>query len=486
MNRVNLKSYDLIEDKHVQLHWEASNELDGVFISTSLSIRFDSTVALNADIAAFTFLSVIVPCYYHSHNSSIEVTFPEHVSQEMIEDLAKYHDLKKVSFINPDSAEINHRRNNIAHSELSDYALFYGGGKDSLLSAAIHEDIYGAENVTLLRLVWDEKLGNLEKKREIISTSLSFMANRGFKFEYVESNFHTIIVDRSIGKIPNIALYPGLMAPLIARKGFKQLSHGYDVGHFHMPANANREMPFKVVRPENLKILANGLSHVTAQPVIFTNFNYGLNAGVAFKYLAKAYPEYLPNIYMCERLSGKWCLKCRKCFLYALACLAYKCESDFNLGYFFHNSQYVKDLVAEIDKSFNEQAIYPNYVYKFAYPTHLCSTVQVAHDIDLNYARDRLWHRKYPEAFLNLVKIIEPYKNMSFPDYDAFWLRAYEEDARELGGDADGATLKTLLKRLEEASIPISTKYTFDGYNRDTPVVYDFRTNRKDEDQSIN
>ena len=271
------------------------------------------------------------------------------------------------------------------------------------------------------------------------------------------------------------------MAPLIAKRGFKQLSHGYDVAHFHMPANPKREIPFKVVRPENLKILAAALSQTKNHPVTFRNFNYALNAGVAFKLLAQSYPDYLANIYMCERLAGKWCIKCRKCFLYALACLAYKCPSDFNLGYFFQNSQYVKDLISDINENFNPKTGDIGYTTKFAYPTHLCSTIQVAHDIDLNYARERLWHNKYPEAFINLIKIIEPYKNLSFPDYDAFWLRAFEEDSRELGENSENSELKILLKRLEDVSIPVSEKYIFDGLNRDTPVVYDFRPERSQQ-----
>lgn len=484
MSYLALESYDLIDDKVVHITWSASDDLSNVFKSTTLTIKFDTPVNLNADIAAFTFLNIIVPCYYQSHDSDYEVSFPENITQEILDNSRKYHEFDKVNFINPEETEIN--SNSIDRTTTTDYAIFYGGGKDSLLSAAIHQDVYGAENVTLLRLVWDVKTGNLDSKRDIISEPLKFMAKRGFKYEYVESNFHSIIFNRDIGKIPNFALYPGLMAPLISRRGFKQLAHGYDAGHFYKHPKVGKKLHFQLVRPEYLKVLSSALSSAVAEPVAFKNFNYGFNAGVAFKLLAKGYPEYLPNIYMCERLAGKWCIKCRKCFFYALACLAYKCPSDFNLGYFFQNSQYVKDLVEEIAEVYKSGSAKIRYVDKLAYRNHVCSTVQVAHDIDLNYARSRLWHQKYPDAFLNLVKIIEPYKNFNFPDYDAFWLRAYEEDARELGTDLNRDELKKLLSSLEKASIPISDKYQIGGINREMPVEHDYRVETNtSEDEDI-
>ncbi|MDK9687560.1 hypothetical protein [Halomonas sp. LC1] len=463
----------------VIIAWDASRGLDGVFEKEKLIINFESEIYFDLNVAVFIFFNVVVPCYHHTclNVEKIEVCLPESVSNNMIQFLLEYHDLNRVECIF--SSSLSQEFKLSSHIEYStdstdSYALFYGGGKDSLLSAAVLQDAYGASNVTLLRLVWDQDENNFQKKREIIDEPMQFMLNKGFKIEYVESNFHSIVKDRSIGKIPNIALYPGLMAPLIAKRKFEQLSHGYDVAHFHEPINVKRSVPFKLVRPENLKILQFALTELVGSKVSFRNINYGFNAGVAFKFLAKSYSEYLPNIYMCERLSGKWCIKCRKCFLYALSCLAYKVDADFNLGYFFQNSSYIKELMKDVDEAYSEGFDQINYVYKFAYPTHLCSTVQISHDIDLNYARKILWHKKYPDAFVNLIKIIEPFKNFSFTDYDAFWLRAFEKDLQEFGGDDNHTLLDLLKSRLSEASIPISEKFVFTGYNRNNLVSYDF------------
>jgi hypothetical protein len=469
-----LESYSLDDNNLVTIKWSEAGSSEGVFKSNILTTKFDTPVTLNIDIAAFTFLNVIVPCYHGFLPHNIEVIFNEHVTPRLIQEISHYHNLERMEVVNPNNAKQSVAGAEVVPSNNNKYAIFYGGGKDSLLSAAIHGDLYGEKNVVLLRLVWDENPENLEKKREIIRDPLMFMSKKGFDFEYVESNFHCIIETRDIGKAPNIALYPGLMAPLLAKAKFMQLAHGYDAGEFHMPIKKNGKMPFNLVRPEVIKTLSSALSIACGSYAPFKNFNYGLHAGVAFKFLANSYPEYLPNIYMCERLAGKWCLKCRKCFFYALSCLAFKCDSDFNLGYFFQKSDYVKDLLKEISSKFNGDYSSIKYVDKFSAGTHLCSMVQVAHAIDLEYARKRLWNQRYPEAFINLINIIEPYKNFRFPDYDSFWLRAYQEDAEILGTDKDTASLAIIVKRLKESDITISDKYLFEGLNREAEVIYNY------------
>jgi hypothetical protein len=459
----------------VKLLWEASPSLKGVFKSTQLTIKFNSSITLSADISAFIFLNVIVPCYRHTKEGTIAVTFPKYVKQSIIQKLTNYHNLHNISFIVPprQSPVSNETRQTLNSKK---YALFYGGGKDSLLSAAIHEDAYGANATTLLRLVWDVDPSKLNSQRELINGPLDFMSKRGFQYEYVESNYHAIVEDRNVGKIPNVALYPGLMAPLIAKKGYCQLSHGYDAAEFHLPKKAGGKPRCKLVRPEQLNTLSCALSDALTNKISFRNFNYGFNPGVAFKLLARAYPQYLPNIYMCERIAGKWCIKCRKCFSYALSCLAYEIPCDFNLGYFFQNSAYIKDLIKEVEEAYSNTPESIKYVTKFAAPRHLCSMVQIAHDINLETARRLLYHKKYSAAFVNLIRIIEPYKNFTFTDFDAFWMRAYEEDAMWAHENDTPNTLKNLIKRLNESAIPISSKYQFVGLSRTDKVNYNYTT----------
>lgn len=468
-NTLQLTDYS-ITGKTVRLAWKEPEDRKGVFKEPLLTVRFDNAVDINRDVAAFTFMSVIAPCYHNISAVPFSVGFPETVSRDIIEPIKRYHSLDRLSLPSGDRevSKVSARRT-------TSHALLYGGGKDSLLSAALQEDLFGAENVTLLRLVWDTNRDLLSQKRAIISDTIGFMEGRGFQHELIESDFHVNVSTRDIGKAPNVALYPGLMAPLLVGRKFKQIAHGYDVTHFHQPRTAKSGMPFDAVRPEKMRILSQTLGTLSGEGITFKDYNYGIHPGIAIKLLAKEYPDYMSNLYMCERLAGKWCIKCRKCFLYALGSLAYRYRSDFQLGYFFQNSSYIRGLLEDVDLAFAEPRSEPPYVKRFAYPTHVCSTIQIAHDIDLDYAKQQLDHPRYPDAYSNLLHIIMPFREFSFPDHDAFWLSAYNEDAEYLQNDQDGSQRDHLIKRFKSAGVPISSKKLFTGYNQDRKVEYRFR-----------
>jgi hypothetical protein len=460
--------------RSVSLEWKTSAQVNPAFTHNRLDIEFENEVSIDINSAAFIFLNIVVPCFVATNPDGFEVTLPDKANKELVFDLLAYHSLDKKVAV-PEKFLTDKKPKKRKSRNQNKYALFYGGGKDSLLSAALHGEIYGPSNTTLLRLVWDADPEKVAAKRAIFSETQKFMEDKGFGFEYVTSNFHVNVISRDIGKAPNIALYPGIMAAIVQEGRFDQFSHGYDAGHFHLPTRAGASIPFGNVRPEKMVYLARAMSTLSGRRTRIKNFNYGVNAGVAIKCLAGSFPEYLPNIYMCERLTQKWCIKCRKCFLYALSCLAYRIPPDFNLAYFFQKSTYVHALLDEMEKTRNDGDI-NNIVYlkKFAYPTHLCSTVEVLRDIDLSEAKKILDLPQYPSSWKNFKTIFDFYANYRFPEHGMFWTRAYQEDARVLENDDDRMAELKLVQIMNKAGILCTMQSDFDGWNSDKPVKYHF------------
>lgn len=472
MDAIKFISYQLQHPGQVTLTWKHSENLTGVFKETRLYVKFDEAITLDADIAQYMFFSVVIPCYATIHRQPFVVDFPFKTDKRIAETILRYFNFSqvKVHIGTSDGPSFQHGGNNCRT-----HALFYGGGKDSSLSAAIHADLYGAEKTTLFRLVWDSDIANLSKKREIISDHLSFLQKRGFEVQFVESNFHCVIENRDVGKSANFALYPGLMAPALAAGKYIQAAHGYDGSEFHLGTNPSQRARFALVRPEFISAYANATSLTLKRNFAVRNFNYGLGPNPAFKLLSAAYPEYYSNIYMCERLGGKWCLKCRKCFTYALASLANQKECDFNLGYYFENSQYVRELVTDVESGFADSPTqFPPQVDKFAHRNHTCAIIQLSRQIDPSYAREKLWHKKYRNAFLNLVRIIEPFRYFDYPEHSKFWLRAFEEDQHfaEISIEEQQREKTILLERCSAAQVPINSDYELSGVNVSKIVKY--------------
>ena len=474
--RVEVTKAWLETPEKICLEWSTDFDDSEVFKKHSLVISYDTEVSFSSELATFIFINTILVCYCkYYHESLIEFTLPIELSKSLQLNIEKYH---SISFISNSVIDLNIRETYSKNISKYENALFYGGGKDSLLSALLQRSIYGAENIVLLRLVWDVNKENLTEKRAIIKAPLQYMKEIGVESVLVESNFHNIIKSRDIGKLPNLALYPALMLPLIISLGVKRVVNGYDAGHFHFPSNnkfTEGKMPFSSARPEQLSILSDSVEELVGKKLYFRNYNYAINENIAFEILSKAYKEHWNNIYMCERLAGKWCIKCKKCFLYSIACLSFKMESEFNLGYFFQNSVYIKELLNDVSENIDQKGTFcPPYIYRFSYPTHFCSMIRLCKNIDLDYARKKIEHSRYPEAYDNFMKIVSKYRVDSYTDYDYFWFSAYELDLITSKDPNGSAEREKMLSLLDNARVGISYKSKFIGLNRERGVLYDY------------
>ncbi len=472
MDSVKFTGFHLLRPDRVSLTWQHTPNLNGVFRENNLYVQFDGGVRLDADIALYMFFSTVVPCYATTHRRSFTVEYPFQCDRRISDVILEYFDFPhvKVSFGDAEAPTYTSGETNS-----KTHALFYGGGKDSSLSAALHADLYGPENTTLFRLVWDSELTNLPKKRAIIAAHMENLEKKGFDVQFVESNFHCIIESREVGKSANFALYPGLMAPALANGAYQQMAHGYDGSEFHLGTNPSKKARFALVKPENISAYADAVSLALKRQLSVRNFNYALGPTPAFKLLSSSYPDYYSNIYMCERLGGKWCLKCRKCFTYALASLANQAACDFNLGYYFQNSQYIQDLVNDVEAAFADSpSEFPPQVDRLAHRNHICAIIELIRQIDLNYTREALWHKKYRDSFLNFVRITEPFRYFEYPEHSKFWLRAFEEDQNFAGISPikRQAEKDVLLQRCASAGIPIYSDYELTGVNLGKVVTY--------------
>lgn len=415
---------------------------------------------------------VIMPAYCRSFNRKEIAIGVFEGNLDTQKSLVEYHDLKNIIIESEFKAKItSSSKTNDAYikDKKGKYGLFYGGGKDSLLSAALHEEFYGAENTTLFRLVWDEKLENLEIKRNMMKGVSEFLIDKGFNFKFVESDFHSRAMNRTVGKQADLALYPGLMAPLIKKYEYKQLSFGYDATEYHNGLDGNT-VPFRRSRPEVLINLTAAMRDTFGSNITFKNFNFAFPPTTAFELLKKRYPEYLKNIYMCERLAGKWCCKCRKCFTYALYCLAYKWDKpDFIISRFFNQSIYIRKMIEEINGGWGYK-----YNKSISSIKHFPATLDLISNLDLEYVLKILSNKQYPNAIDNFMKIMKHFEGKKFPKHSKYWSAAYQYESRFMRNDEDGSIQEKMFSILNQHSVEICSDMTIEGMSGDEAVIYDF------------
>lgn len=459
----------------LKVRWHVDFDDSKVFRSHELSINFNYSVNVNIYHVFFVFMNVITAIYCKFYkNRILSIHFPLKEEGNNIAIIKSYQNIEFNYFSIDDKNIVDLAYAPISPEKKYRNALFYGGGKDSLLSALIQKKLYEKDEIVLLRLVWDENSDNLGHKKEAITNSLNEMKKLGISSHLVESNYHCIVASRQIGKLPNLVLYPSLMLPIIDIMGVSRIVNGYDASEFYDSFNKNKAIRFLSARPENLKKLSDLTSTLLNRKVYYRNYNYGILPNLAFEIISKEFPESWGNIYMCERLSGKWCIKCRKCFTYALACLAYDMDSDFNLGYFFQTSIYVNRLLNGINENI-VKGREGQYIELFSAKVHFIPMLSLLRKIDKKKVTERVHHLKYPDAADNLFRIIEYYsKNEEYADYDSFWGRACLYEMEQLKDPNMFFEKLKIFEMLINNEIGISFKSSIQGLNGFESVSYNY------------
>lgn len=463
------------ESTSVALRWKVDFDDSDVFKSHELYINYNYRVNIRLEFIFFIFMNVIgtIYCKFY-HNKKLSIHFPQEWNDNLLDLIKQYQCIDFNYIVMKNFTLPMYKFPEISSEKTYRNALFYGGGKDSLLSGLIQKKLYGASQLVLLRLVWDENEENLIKKKLAIRESLKEMEDLGVDSYLVDSNYHSIVASRNIGKLPNLALYPGLMLPLIDILQVTRISNGYDASEFYDIDNYRKKTRFLSARPQNLQRLSNITSTILNRSIYYRNYNYGVLPNIAFELLSKEFSNSWETLYMCERLSGKWCIKCRKCFTYALACLAYRMDSDFNLGYFFQKSLYVINLLTEISNN-TKNGNLGEYISLFAAKVHFIPMLQILKLIDVKKAKDILDHPKYPDAFNNLLSIINYYSEVSgYEDYSYYWGKALIYELAYSQDPNSKFEKSELLSMFIEAEIGISFKSRIHGVNGSDLVTYNY------------
>lgn len=473
---IKLKEYTKETPTTINIKWDVSDDLKSVHEDNSLLLNFEEEVPLNSFIAHYIFLSAILPIYALETQSIITVHLKYNYN-ELYQKLIEYHSLKNcvIKYENLKTHDEINLSNTYENVNNNTFGIFYGGGKDSLLSAALHQYIYPKDsNIILLRLIFGTS-NELVAKRNIFKASVKDLIDSGFSLKTCESDFHSKVRDSATAKRCNFGLFFAFFAPLLFKYNFKQLSFGVDGTEYYYP-KSDGIVPYLRVRPEKIVKVIEAFNNTSNTKTKIKNFNFAIPPGLAFKIILKKFPHYMNSLYMCERAISKWCIKCRKCFTYVLYSIAYKNEKpDFSFSYFFENSIYVKELIKEI-KHGNINIPKSKYIYinKLCYHKHQLATFDVINSIDFNYARSVIYSKKYPNAWKNFLEIVTPFLGLDSKNNNSFWLAAYNYENLICNNDLENSARDIIISIIKEVDGSITEAKNIEGLNRFGETKYIF------------
>lgn len=232
-------------------------------------------------------------------------------------------------------------------------AVFFGGGKDSMLAACLLAEIDGSDQVLLVQYVRPmERDPKLLAARERRQEKLMLRPARealGFTTRTVWTDLQAQFTPEGAGLRPGLELYtagalPLLLAHGVRRAGFCIAWQSYSIKL--LPAG-ERHYRYARARAEMLAAQSAHYRQAFGVDLEVTNYTLGYSSIAAFGILAMRYPDGLARIVMCNRarVHQRWCYHCLKCAEYALYSLRFGIvDPRFDYNHFFEDSRYMRDI----------------------------------------------------------------------------------------------------------------------------------------------
>jgi hypothetical protein len=308
--------------------------------------------------------------------------------------------------------------------------VFFGGGKDSTLSACLLSELYGADEVLLIQYVAPLQRGaaladRLERRQE--ESMLRPARERlGVATQRVWTDFQAQFRREGYGARPHLELYTlGALPVLLAwNLSLCAFCHAWTDFPIRRLRNGRVWFHHEQSRPEMLATQSTHYRSVLGVDLTVTNVNLPFSGLTAFRVLAKRYPWAFARIVPCTlgEVGERWCYRCRKCAWYPLFGL--HCgivDPCFDYDRLFRDSPHLWRMIdygtsgVELGLHGNAPS-HPSFGEDYVFPM-FCHVVAGA---DRNLIAGHLGR----EAYGNLITLKALYGNRSFPGFELMPTRA--------------------------------------------------------------
>lgn len=204
--------------------------------------------------------------------------------------------------------------------------VFFGGGKDSMVTASLFGEMYGNDQVALIQYIGplrdDAALAARMEQRQERLMLRPARENLGFATQAIWTDYQAIFVPDGYRARPHVELYTAGALPALIDRNIEVTSFGYARTDYPiLPlANGGRKYIYPMSRPEILATQTAHYRRALGLDLTLTNLTFLFPNIVNFRLLHARYPAAFSQIVGCTQggVSTPWCFTCGKCFLYAI------------------------------------------------------------------------------------------------------------------------------------------------------------------------
>jgi hypothetical protein len=324
-------------------------------------------------------------------------------------------------------------------------AVFFGGGKDSMLAASLLAEIHGVDRVLLVQFVHpmlpgEGRAQRLERRMEELILQPAREA-LGFATRRVWTDYQAQFLPAGIQTRPHVELFTAGALPTLLAAGVAMCVFSYSLTAYFTRrlADGTTHFPDASSRPEVLTTQTAHYKVALGADLTVADVIFPLNAFQTFTMLQQRYDAAFQAIIMCMRagVGERWCYGCTKCSFYAILSLA--CgwiNPDFDYERFFTQSPFIKQLVtyAESGVELTDLGIAP-------WQPFVSSSMQffpfchAASQISLDLVASLL----SPDAFANFLLLKSLFGGRAFPTVEMI-----PQQAVDLGHHDDSSQIAML------------------------------------------
>lgn len=355
------------------------------------------------------------------YDQPVSIRFLHPVPAPSVEFWRAYHDAKRVT-IEPIGGVDGYEPWSVTPNAMGHRhsAVFFGGGKDSLLAANIFAEVFGTGQVLLIQYVAPLRPSvrlakHLETRQERLM--LRPARERGFATQRVWTNYQANFHRDADRARPHLELYTAGALPALLSWGVHVCAFSCErtLYRIHRRPGGGLEFHYAHSRPEILALQSRHYQEHLGIDLTVTNINILFTALMDFRLVAERYPDAFLDAVGCT-LAGeqeRWCYNCPKCMeyaLYSLGCGVW--DERFDYDRFFSTAKVIGRLVefARSGVAVSETGNAP-WTAEFSRPGQFLGYCHSLARCPLDAVVSRLT----PEAAANLLVVHALYGNRTYP-----------------------------------------------------------------------
>lgn len=417
--------------------WESDVEID-IFRKNEITFTYreiDNFNLASKNCIYSAFLAIFIRLLSQLKDNEFEISLSEEIDDDIINCWINYIKCENVTFTHY-KIDVEFYKKYVAKREKYDgldlqdncknIGVLFGGGKDSLSSVLTLKEVCKDSNLTIISFnYWHSHVTNRFIRREQYAVNpLRRKAN--VSLQYVDIDYRTCLANQ---KYDNTFLerYTSSLGIFSECLNLDLLTYSFEFTHYYTIDESKKYYGSSL--PSEVDAISHLYKNLTGRTVHISNNSYFISERSAFKIIAKKFPNYLENIFMCEATTNpkrKWCAKCKKCFEYCIYCL----ENGFKpLEIDFEElllSEFGTNLINDIKKQSINKNTPPNkqWIPNLGSHLHYESMCSVIAKVNTNLVNSLC----NDEESIKRWKIIKSsYGNISYPITDSYIENAFQK-----------------------------------------------------------